>query len=34
MDYEAGYVYKLMDNGGPTYVTEPSIVVQYRMMRL
>lgn len=25
MDYEAGYVYKLMDNGGPTYVTEPSI---------
>ena len=23
MDYEAGYVYDLMDNGGPTYVTEP-----------
>ncbi len=23
MDYEKGYVYELMDNGGPTYVTEP-----------
>ena len=23
MDYEAGYVYDLMDKGGPTYVTEP-----------
>ena len=23
MDYEPGYVYELMENGGPTYVTEP-----------
>lgn len=23
MDYEPGYVYDLMDKGGPTYVTEP-----------
>ena len=23
MDYEKGYVYKLMDEGGPTVVTEP-----------
>ncbi len=23
MDHEAGYVYELMDNGGPTYVSEP-----------
>ena len=23
MDYEKGYVYELMENGGPTYVTEP-----------
>ena len=23
MEYEKGYVYELMENGGPTYVTEP-----------
>jgi hypothetical protein len=23
MDYEKGYVYELMDQGGSTYVTEP-----------
>ena len=23
MEYEKGYAYELMENGGPTYVTEP-----------
>jgi len=34
MDYEAGYVYKLMDQGGPTDNREPLSQRMYLPMRL